>query len=304
MLRGGGWSGRKLEGGSRRRSVRDRFVTFARLLVCAAGVTICIMSHSPRKLAPGSALRAALRRLLREAAGALEKFPEDPAGQAHFLRTRVKRMQSLGRLVPHGASWREMFLPPCRDLKDLFAETRDATIVQGLAEKYAPGEAHYLRAVRPPDLVRARHLAEFATGLLADYPDWVAIEWQDIADRAVGTYRAARGGWQEARRRNAPDEAFHGWRRRVKRLLYQCEYLGGRARLVRFTQRVDRLGETLGDIQDVCMAEGWLKKQRGRKIPPDLTRSKEALRREALRLAPVLLTPKPKDFRRLLGRGL
>ena len=259
------------------------------------------MTRSPRKLAPGPALRAALRQLLRESVRAVDAFDDDPAEQAHFLRTRVKRLQSLCRLVPDGRSWREKFLPPCRDLKDLFAETRDATIVQGLADKYAPGQAHHLRAALRPDLTKARHLCDYAAGLLAEYPDWVTIEWPDIADRAVGTYRAAREGWKEAQRRNAPDEAFHGWRRRVKRLLYQCEYLGGRARLVRFTRRVDRLGETLGDIQDVCMAEAWLEKQKGLKIPPDLPRSKDALRREALRLAPALLTPKPKDFRRMLG---
>lgn len=259
------------------------------------------MARSPRKLAPGSALRAALRRWLRESARAVETFDEDPAGQAHFLRTRVKRLQSLCRLVPGGGAWREKFLPPCRDLKDLFAETRDATIVQGLAGKYAPGEAHHLRAASRPDLSKARQLCEQASSLLAEYPDWVTIKWRDIADRAVGTYRAAREGWKEARRRNAADEAFHGWRRRVKRLLYQCEYLGGRARLVRLTSRVDRLGEVLGDIQDVCLAEGWLKRQRGLKIPPDLPRSKEALRRQALRLALPLLAPKPKEFRRMLG---
>ena len=259
------------------------------------------MNRSPRKLAPGSALRAALRQLLRESARAVETFGENPAGQAHFLRTRVKRLQSLCRLVPGGRAWREKFLPPCRELKDLFAETRDATIVQGLADKYAPGEAHHLRAALPPDLGKARHLCEHASRLLAEYPDWLTVEWRDIADRAVGTYRAARKAWKEARRRNAPDETFHGWRRRVKRLLYQCEYLGGRARLVRFTRRVDRLGEVLGDIQDVCLAETWLKKQRGPKVPPDLPRSKEALRQRALRSAPALLAPKPKDFRRMLG---
>lgn len=263
--------------------------------------TMVTMTRSPRKLAPGSALRATLRQLLREASRAVEGFPRDPAGQAHFLRTRVKRLQSLCRLVPGGGAWREAFLPPCRDLKDLFAETRDATIVQGLADKYAPGEAHHLRAAMTPDLTKARHLCDFASGLLADYPDWVTIEWKDIADRAVGTYRAARETWKQARRRNAPDEAFHAWRRRVKRLLYQCEYLGGRARLARFTRRVDRLGETLGEIQDVCMAEHWLERQRGLKVPPDLPRSKKALRERALHAASVLLAPKPKEFRRMLG---
>jgi hypothetical protein len=259
------------------------------------------MARSSRKLAPGSALRLTLRQLLRESSRAIDGFHRDPAERAHFLRTRVKRLQSLCRLVPNGAVWRELFLPPCRELKDLFAETRDATIVRELADQYAPGEAHHLRAALAPDLNKARHLCDFAGGVLADYPDWVTIEWPAIADRAVGTYRAAREAWKEARRPNAPDEAFHAWRRRVKRLLYQCEYLGGRARLARFARLVDRLGETLGEIQDVCMAERWLGTQRGLKVPPDLPRSKKALRRRALRAAPALLKPKPKEFRRLLG---
>lgn len=259
------------------------------------------MSRHPATSAPGPALRSTLRQLLREASRAVEHFTKDPAEQAHFLRTRVKRVQSLCRLVPSGAAWRKMFLPPCRDLKDLFAETRDATIVRKLADKYAPGEAHHLRAAMKPDLTKSRHLCEFASGVLADYPGWVSIEWEDIADRAVGTYRAARETWKEARRRNAPDEAFHAWRRRVKRLLYQCEYLGGRARLARFTKRADRLGELLGEIQDTCMAESWLRRQRGLRIPLDLPRSKDVLRRRALESAPALLSPKPGDFRKMLG---
>jgi hypothetical protein len=82
--------------------------------------------------------------------------------------------------------------------------------------------------------------------------------------------------------------------------LYQCEYIGRRARLVRLTARVDRLGATLGEIQDVCMAEDWIKKHLG-KIPADLPRSKKVLRRRALEQGKVLLAPKPREFRRMLG---
>ncbi|MDA0294005.1 MAG: hypothetical protein O2957_08415, partial [Verrucomicrobia bacterium] len=60
-------------------------------------------------------------------------------------------------------------------------------------------------------------------------------------------------------------------------------------------------GEVLGDVQDVCLAEMWLKKQNNLKVPPDLPRSKESMRRAALRLAPVLLGCSPKVFRRMLG---
>ena len=258
------------------------------------------MGGSPRKQSAGAALRSALAKLLRETSRAVERFDDDPAGQAHFIRTRMKRLQSLSRLVPKGASWREMFLPPCRELKDIFAETRDAFIVRTLADKYAPGEARHLRSAARPDTRRAAHLAEFASGVLADYPDWKTVDWQSIADRAVGTYRAARDGWKEARRSGAPDAAFHEWRRRVKRLLYQCEYLGGRARLVRLTVRVDRLGETLGEIQDVCMAEDWIAKHVG-KVPSDLPRSKKSLRRRSLEQGEKLFAAKPRAFRKMLG---
>jgi hypothetical protein len=258
------------------------------------------MGGSPRKASAGTALRSALAKLLRETSRAVETFDVDPAARAHFIRTRMKRLQSLSRLVPKGALWREMFLPPCRELKDLFAEMRDAYIVRMLAEKYAPGEARHLRSAARPDTRRAAHLAEFATGVLSDYPAWKTVGWDAIADRAVGVYRAARDGWKEARRSGAPDAAFHEWRRRVKRLLYQCEYLGGRARLVRLTARVDRLGESLGEIQDVCMAEDWIGKHVG-KVPRDLPRSKKALRRRSLDQGEKLFEAKPRDFRKMLG---
>ncbi len=259
------------------------------------------MARLTRQHSPGPALRAALEKLLREAARAVDAFVENPPVRAHFLRTRVKRLQSLSRLVSGGRKWRESFLPPLRELKDLFAETRDATIVLALAEKYAPGEARHLRVASTPDLARARHLAGLAAGLLHDYSGWEEVKWCDVADRASGTYRAARAGWKEAACPRAADAVFHGWRRRVKRLLYQCEYLGGRAQLVRLTDRVDKLGEVLGGIQDICMADDWLAKNRGLAVPADLPRSKEVLRRRALRLGETLFSPKPRDFRKMLG---
>lgn len=258
------------------------------------------MGGPPRKTSAGMALRSSLAKLIRETARSLDLFDDDPHERAHFVRTRMKRLQSLARLVPGGASWREMFLPPCREIKDIFAEMRDADIVKALAEKYAPGEARHLRAASRPDVRRAAHLAEFAGGVLSDYPAWKTAGWKAIADRAETTYRTAREGWKKARRSGAPDAAFHEWRRRVKRLLYQCEYLGGRTRLVRFMARVDRLGETLGEIQDVCMAEDWIGQHVG-KVPRDLPRSKKTLRRRSLGQGEKLFAAKPRDFRKMLG---
>ncbi len=253
-----------------------------------------------RSDAEGPALRATLRKLLNEADRAIGSFDKDPADRAHFIRTRMKRLQSLCRLVPVTRPWRENFLPVLRDLKDLFAPVRDETIIRALAEKYAPGQAIDFAVVPKPDLARAAGLIQTAREALGAYPGWPAIEWDGIADRAKGTYRAARRAWKLAARKNAPDAAFHDCRRRVKRLFYQCEYLGGRARLARMTRRADQAGEVFGEIQDVCMAEDWLKDQ-GIKVPADLPRSKTRLRNEALRRATKLLEAKPREFRKMLG---
>ena len=255
---------------------------------------------SNRRRAAGPALRSALRKLLSEAGRAVVTFDGNPSGHAHFIRTRMKRLQSLCRLVPKSRAWRENFLPVVRELKDLFAPTRDATIVRALAEKYAPGQAVNFSDASTPDLHRAAGLLQTGREILTAYPEWRSIEWDNIADRAVGTYRAARHVWKTASRKNAPDAAFHACRRRIKRLLYQCEYLGDRARLARLIRRADQAGEVFGEIQDVCMAEDWLAKQKI-KTPADLPRSKARLRSEALRRAAKLLEPKPGEFRKMLG---
>jgi hypothetical protein len=240
-------------------------------------------------------------KLLRDAARSVARFDRDPGAAAHFIRTRAKRLQSLCRLVPRGRAWRESILPACRGLKDVFAETRDAMIVESLAARYAPGQSRHLRVSARPDLVRAAQLIETAAAALSAYADWGSVRAPQVADRAVGTYRAARRAWREAARRRAPDAAFHDWRRRVKRLLYQCEHLDGAARAGRFSRRLDRLGEVLGGIQDVCLAEEWFARHADLRVPADLARSKVALRRRALRQAEPLLGPKPREFRARLA---
>jgi len=48
------------------------------------------------------------------------------------------------------------------------------------------------------------------------------------------------------------------------------------------------------------VAEDWIKEHLGN-IPADLPRSKKVLRRRALERGRVLLAPKPREFRRMLG---
>lgn len=255
----------------------------------------------PPNIKTGSALRAALIKLLGEVRRSLDTFCDDPSAKAHFIRTRIKRLQSLSQLIPHAPLWRKEFRHICMGIKDLFAPLRDWSILRGLAETYAPGQALLLEPPAAPDLEEAARISGQALKQIELYTHWDSVKWRGILLRATATYRVARGAWKHARRTNAPDDAFHLFRRRLKRLLYQCEYLTENIRLARFTKRVDRLGGILGDIQDICLAEDWLKNQRGIAVPADLSRSKAKLRRDSLRRAETLLSPRAKDFRSMLG---
>lgn len=259
------------------------------------------MPKARGKKSAGCQLRMALESLLQQCRDAVDSFDSDPDGSAHFIRTRAKRLQSLCRLLPRGKRWRRSFLPTCRELKDMFAEMRDATIVRHLAEHYTPGEAHHLRVVTPPDLAGAAALSRVADDALAGYPLWDGVTWCDVSDRAVGTYRAARQAWKKAACKGAPDEAFHQWRRRVKRLLYQSEFLGRRASLARFTKRVDRLGEVLGNLQDATVAADWLRDHAKTEVPVELEKAAAAARGGALEMGAILFDPKPRCFRERLG---
>jgi hypothetical protein len=250
----------------------------------------------PKPKLSGPVLRLAMEHLLAEAGKGVAEFDQKPEDSAHFIRTRVKRLQSLSRLVPRGREWRQGFLVPCRELKDLFAEVRDATIVRGLAERFAPGEAAHLRAVEGPDLAVARSLIRAAEKSLHDFPDWEKIGVEGLEARFAGTYRAAREAGKSARRARVRDAVFHNWRRRVKRLLYQSEFLERGKKSAKLTTKIDRLGEVLGELQDICMAEEWLSRHGIKSPPEDLARSKEHIRRQALQLGEKLFRQKPAEL--------
>jgi hypothetical protein len=234
-------------------------------------------------------LRGQLESLLADVSRSLGDFTEHPEESAHFIRTRVKRLQSLSRLVPRGRAWRKIFLPLCRDLKDLFAEVRDATIVRELGEKYAPGDNSLLRTAPTPDLSAASDLVAKSVRTLGDYQGWNTIKRREILQRAGKTYSAARNLGKKARRKHASETDFHNWRRLVKRLLYQCEFLDVRKVKGR---KLAQLGEALGELQDVCMTQDWLT-GRGLSIDPvKIPQTKKRLQSKALRLGRDVFRPK------------
>ncbi len=237
-----------------------------------------------------------LRGLLLDVAGAVEAFTEDPAGRAHFIRVRVKRLHALSHLVPRGREWQRRLMPVGRELKDAFAATRDVTILRVLSEEHGyHGELPPLVAPAP-DLVRAGGLVMAATTALDTYQDWPEIGWGELAVRVARSYRLAREAWRSAACGGAPDAQFHRLRRRVKRLLYQCEFLSGWVPARGTVRQLERLGEVLGGLQDVCMAREWLGSHGEGADWPALRRLRKALRRKALRRADDLFASSTRGF--------
>ena len=255
------------------------------------------MKTRVHQVVPGLALGEAMGGFLREVGEAVATYATDPAGGAHLIRVRMKRLQALSHLVPRGGAWRRQMLPLCRELKDAFAATRDATILRVLSEEHGyHGDLPPLVAPTP-DLERAGVLVTAAVAALESCQEWPRTGWEELVERAARSYRLARVAWREAARKDAPDAGFHRLRRRVKRLLYQCEFLAGWADSRGIARDLERLGEVLGGLQDVCMAQAWLSSHNGTAWPA-LRRLRKKLRRRALRKADKLFGTSARQFRR------
>ncbi|MDD4932014.1 MAG: CHAD domain-containing protein [Methylacidiphilaceae bacterium] len=100
-------------------------------------------------------------------------------------------------------------------------------------------------------------------------------------------YGKSRQGMREALREGSP-EAFHQWRKRVKRLGYQTEIFctPSRKRLGRLETKLLRLGRLLGRLQDLHVLKGWIERQANspaRKLVPLLDGWMARYRKEAER---------------------
>ncbi|MGD9895871.1 MAG: CHAD domain-containing protein [Candidatus Methylacidiphilaceae bacterium] len=75
-------------------------------------------------------------------------------------------------------------------------------------------------------------------------------------------YGRSRRGMREAFREESP-EAFHEWRKRVKRLGYQTECFcsSSRGRCARLEAELIRLGRLLGKLQDLHVLKSWIQAQ-------------------------------------------
>jgi hypothetical protein len=226
------------------------------------------VTRPPRSPLPsteaGAWLLQLLLQLCTQAVKDVARIPLWPATSVHALRKRMKKLQSLLRLVPPGAqpaALREL-RDSIRELKGAVAAQRDTDVLLALGRDLG-GRTRPPRT-EPIDPVPILRLA-YALTRQVHALDVAALTWERVERRYQKTCRRAQQGWQLAR--HQPEGApLHDWRKRVKDLYYQTLALQRWLRRPKRLRRTHQLGALLGHRLDLDLYRAQLK--RAKKRPP------------------------------------
>lgn len=227
-----------------------------------------LVTRPPRSPLPsteaGAWLLQLLLQLCTQAVKDVARIPLWPSTTVHALRKRMKKLQSLLRLVPPGgqpAALREL-RDSIRKLKGGLAAQRDADVLSVLGRDLG-GRMRPPR-IAPVDPVPILRLA-YALTRQVQALDVAALTWERLDLRYQKTCRRAQQAWQVALEQ--PDgEPLHDWRKRVKDLYYQTLALQRWLRCPKRLRRTHQLGALLGHRLDLDLYRAQLKRARGR--PP------------------------------------
>lgn len=240
--------------------------------------------------------------LLEQCDLALEALAEGPTkGAVHEARKACKRCRATLRLVRAGMR-RKVWRGADRAFRDAarhIGPVRDADVMRDtLASMGAPGDQ-----VREPDDREALGAAA-VEGLrvaraLVDGLDLARVDRDTLAVGLVDSWRDARGGLRHART-DRDAEAFHEWRKAVKRLGYHLQLLHGLAPEVlgAVEAGLDVLQESLGDHHDLAVLADQVHTRE--EIRADLAARAGVLEERVLRLGAWWFAAKPRTLRRFL----
>ncbi|MEI6535633.1 MAG: CHAD domain-containing protein [Verrucomicrobiaceae bacterium] len=255
------------------------------------------------KGAPGARLQRMLNQFAVLAGDDLQRMPSTPGHSVHALRTRMKKIRSVLRLV-HGQvaeaaedaiSW------TARDIKDAFDTMRNNEVMERLAHKWAKNEAVLISKKRavvtiPKDVrLKLRKLQRFIAALPLN-----GLRWKDVFREYEQTYRSARRWMRRAGSGDADD--LHHWRRRVKDLYYQSlalHHLGGSHRRIRQSRQ---LGSRLGKSNDLELMRRYFGATLSENAIRRVQRAQAALQKKIYVIGPKLFRHDPDDVRRSLQR--
>lgn len=230
-----------------------------------------------------------LVQLARQARNDLARIPRHPPRAIHALRTRMKKLPAILRLVESRVSTRSRraILASAKRLRKAFAPQRDAQVA---AEMGFPAGPPAKRRPTRPLLQEAARLLRLLEAQTLD-----GLTRKEVRDAYVKTYRAGRKRMKACL--DDPDPALlHAWRRPVKELYYQSLALHRVRGMTRRVRRARRLGRWLGRDHDWQLIVERMPAA-GKRIKPERNR----LRRRIFKLGRKLYATRPEDLARRIG---
>lgn len=231
------------------------------------------MSRKMRKHAslpetPGPRLSWVFSGLMRQVTGDLNRVQEHPEEAIHALRRRMKKLQSLFRLVDGLADkeTKDRIKKLILGIKNAFTDQRDQAVIESLAFNVGGRPlAHQVAQKQKNTELRpmATCLTSAATlaGILSALPV-KKLTWIDIREAHEQTVEKAHRRWQRALEEPTAKH-LHECRKQTKALCYQLLFI----RLIKGHQKrkihhARRLGHWLGKHHDLHLFQTTLRHQK------------------------------------------
>jgi len=205
---------------------------------------------------PGVAeIRSALEEHALRAGEAVTNLEAEPADEIHEIRTRMKKVRALVKLLPMNRAPKraKRIKRLIKKLKDELASDRDDYVLQkAFASLDDNANSPEAQTSNPPSsdlIVELLVASEQLRAQIAAIPNNLCKP-KRVRKSYLETYRAGRKAMRTAGDEGTP-EAFHEWRKRVKELWYQSSTLASWEENVQLVPGAKDLSDTLGELHDL-----------------------------------------------------
>jgi CHAD domain-containing protein len=285
---------------------------------------VCLHTDEPL----GAGILRVAENLIDSITGSGERPKQEESEYVHSVRTKIKRLRALLRLIRPAVG--ELFFNQenarLRNAGRRLAVARDAEVaretlktlsVEGEPEKQAVAAA--LAGLESKNGTRT-DISDALNEIRKDLEQTkrnlqqlqlVNSEWEVVAPGLRDVYRQSRERMDRALH-DGGDEAFHKWRIRVKNLFYELELLEPvwPKRMDKMTARLSKLQDKIGCDHDIAVLKGLLRKTPERfggteaveRLIRCLDGKSRKLRHAAEPLGEKIFAKKPRRFVRKLGR--
>ncbi|MEO6741824.1 MAG: CHAD domain-containing protein [Chthoniobacteraceae bacterium] len=247
-----------------------------------------------------------LLHLAEEARRDLDSIAVRPDRAIHSLRTRMKNLRALLVLVKPRMPKpeRKSVAKLAGALKDAFSEQRDAHVVAALRTKFPGIQGSTAKQnAATENAERARKAKADASRLIRMVSKLTlsGLTWADVMAGYLWSYRAGRKALKACERERTP-KSFHELRRPVKDLFYQSQVLQPLDGMKHRRSAADRLGDRLGEMNDLHLLHARAKKSRSSDALKHIAKKQRALKPAIFKAAAKLFAERPGGIERTLER--